>query len=171
MVCYISFSIDGRELMINEDNPNDIKMWKTHSGNRKLKKPRWNQMKIKTNPDTGYKYISVTPKQYRLHRVNYYAHNPDWNIHDSSMDNFIDHEDIDKTNNNIENLRVVTNQENQWNTNRKGYCFNKQKQKWEAYITGTNGKKKHLGYFDLKEDAKNARLEAKKIYHIIPNRK
>ena len=33
MVCYINFKIDGRELMINEDNPDDVKMWKTH-GNR-----------------------------------------------------------------------------------------------------------------------------------------
>ena len=30
-----------------------------------------------------------------------------------------------------------------------------------------NGKKIHLGLFDTKEDAHNAYLNAKKIYHII----
>jgi hypothetical protein len=172
MVCYINFSIDGRELMIHEDNPDDIKMWKTHSGNRKLKKPRWNQIKIQTDIK-GYKYINIGPKQYRLHRLNYYAHNQGWDIHDFSKKNQIDHEDINKANNYIENLRVVTNQENSFNTNCKGYYWNKQRQKWQAYIKGkgTNGKMKHLGYFDLEEDARQAYLEAKKIYHIIPNRK
>jgi hypothetical protein len=170
MVCYISFSIDGRDLMINEDNPNDVKMWKTHSGKYKMKNPRWNQIKVQTDKD-GYKYINITPKQYFLHRVNYYAHNQDWDIHNSCIKtNSIDHEDIDKTNNNIENLRVVTSQENHFNRNCKGYYFNKQRQKWEAYIY-VNYKKKHLGYFDLKKDAKNARLAAKEIYHTIQIRK
>ena len=169
MVCYINFSIDGRDLMINEDNPYDVKMWKTHSGNRKLKKPRWNQIKIQTNPE-GYKQIKINPKLYSLHRVNYYAWNQDWNIHDSSQSNQVDHEDVNNSNNNIENLRVVTNQENQWNTNCKGYFWEKQKQKWRARIM-VSGKNKHLGLFDLEEDARQAYLEAKKIYHIIPNRK
>ncbi len=169
MVCYISFSIDGRDLMINEDNPDDIKMWQTHCGSQKLKNPRWNQLKIKTEL-SGYKRIHITPKQYQLHRINYYAHNQGWNIHDSSMDNFIDHEDIDCTNNNIENLRVVTHQENHFNTKAKGYTWCKQRQKWRAYIQ-VNGKKKHLGYFVLEKDAKNARSTAKEKLHIIPNRK
>ena len=33
------------------------------------------------------------------------------------------------------------------------------------------GKNKHLGYFDLEEDARQAYLEAKKIYHTIQIRK
>jgi hypothetical protein len=175
MVCYINFSIDGRDLMINEDNPDDIKMWKTH-GNRKLNKPKWNQLKIITDKDTGYKRVSITPKKYLLHRVNYYAHNQDWDIHNSCIKtNSIDHKkdkgDLPKHQyNNIENLRVVTNQENSFNTNAKGYYWNKQKQKWHARIM-VNCKYKHLGYFDLEEDARQAYLEAKEIYHIIPNRK
>jgi len=169
MVCYINFKIDGRELMINEDNPDDVKMWKTHGNRGIMKNPRWKQLKIQTN-STGYKSITIVPKKYLLHRVNYYAHNQSWNIHDFSSSNQVDHEDIDCTNNNIENLRVVTNQENNFNRISKGYSWNKQKQKWEAYIT-VSGKRKYLGQFDLEEDAKNARLEAKKKLHIIPNRK
>tara|TARA_R110002126_G_scaffold26661_1_gene89890 strand:- start:47 stop:544 length:498 start_codon:yes stop_codon:yes gene_type:complete len=165
MVCYISFSIDGRDLMINEDNPDDIKIWK----NNKYSKSRWNQIKIITRPD-GYKVITITPKLYRLHRINYFAHNQDWNIHDSSPSNQIDHEDIDCTNNNIENLRVVTHQENRFNTKAKGYYWRKKEQKWHARIM-VDGKYKHLGYFVLEEDARNAYLTAKEIYHVIPNRK
>tara|TARA_R110002126_G_scaffold152252_1_gene299400 strand:- start:223 stop:720 length:498 start_codon:yes stop_codon:yes gene_type:complete len=165
MVCYINFKIDGRDLMINENNPDDIKMWK----NNKHSKSRWNQLKIKIDTN-GYKLITITLKQYRLHRINYFAHNPTWNIHDSSTDNSIDHEDRNKANNNIENLRVVTCQENQFNTNAKGYYWNKQRQKWHAQIM-VNGKQKHLGLFVLEEDAKNARSKAKEKLHIIPNRK
>ena len=163
---YINFELDNRKLKINKQNPEDILMWRTHSGNRKLRNPFWKQIKIQTEL-RGYKRISIAPKTYKLHRVNYYAHNPDWNIHDSSMDNYIDHEDIDITNNNIENLRVLTNQENQWNRkNFKGYSWHKLRQKWRAYIK-VNNKNKHLGLFILEEDAHNAYLEAKKIYHII----
>ena len=170
MVCYINFNIDGRDLIINEDNPDDIKIWK----NNKHSKSRWNQIKVQTN-SKGYKQIYIGPKKYLLHRLNYYAHNQDWNIHDSSMDNYIDHED-DKGDlpkhqyNNIENLRVVTQQENCFNTKAKGYYYCKRYKKWVAQIR-VSGKLKHLGYFDLEEDAKNSRLAAKKIYHIIPNRK
>ena len=58
MACYINFSIDGRDLMINEDNPDDVKMWKSHYGRNKLKDPKWNQLKLTTNPK-GYKSISI----------------------------------------------------------------------------------------------------------------
>ena len=171
---YINFKIDERDLKIHKDNPDDVKMWQTHCGRHKLKKPFWNQLKIQTGT-TGYKRIYIEPKQYQLHRVNYFAHNQDWNIYDSSPSNQIDHEkdkgDLPKhLYNNIENLRVVTHQENQFNRKSKGYHWNKQNKKWRALIR-VNGKQKHLGCFDLEEDARNAYLAAKEIYHIIPNRK
>ena len=174
MVCYISFSIDGRDLMINEENPDDVKMWKSHYGRNKLKNPKWNQLKL-TIDTNGYKSISIIPKQYLLHRVNYYAHNQTWNFHDNSPSNHIDHidnkGDLPKHQyNNIENLRVVTQQENQFNRNCKGYDWHKSTQKWRARIN-VNGISKSLGLFVLEEDARQAYLEAKKIYHIIPNRK
>ena len=38
--------------------------------------------------------------------------------------------------------------------------------KWHAQIK-LNGKSIHLGYFDKEEDAKNAYLKAKLIYHKL----
>ena len=162
---YIHFKIDGRDLKIHKENPDDIFMWKTQCSRGKMKNPRWNKIKVQTRLD-GYKQIKINKKMFQLHRVNYYSHNPTWDIHDSSMDNFIDHKDINKTNNNIENLRIVTHQENCFNTNCKGFCWYKQLQKWQAYIN-VNGKRKHLGYFLLEEEARQVYLDAKKIYHKI----
>jgi hypothetical protein len=79
----------------------------------------------------------------------------------------IDHIDGDKTNNFLSNLRVVTNQQNQWNqTKAKGYCWHKQNKKWMAYIK-LNGKNKFLGYYDTESEAHQAYLDAKKIYHVM----
>ena len=161
MVCYIYLKIDGRELMINEDDSNDIKILRIRYT------PKWIQLAIGTRTN-GYKSIKINEKQKALHRVIYYAHNQDWNIHDSSKNNFIDHIDGDKTNNNISNLRVVTSQQNQFNMrNIKGYTWCKRDKKWRAQIQ-LNKKGIHLGYFDTEEEARNAYLEAKKKYHIIP---
>lgn len=163
---YINFKIDGRDLKIHKKKPDDIFMLKTHGGGYKMKNPKWNQIKVQNDISTGYKRICINKKLYLLHRVNYFAWNQDWDIHDSSMDNFIDHEDKDNLNNNIENLRVVTNQQNLFNTNCKGYCYCKRNQKWYARIK-INGKTKSLGYFLLEEEARQVYLDAKKIYHKI----
>jgi len=128
----------------------------------------WKEIKIQIN-NYGYKrfQFGVKKKQYcfKIHRLIYWLHNPDWDIMDSSRDNAIDHIDGNTLNNNIENLRVVSHQENNWNrTKAKGYS--RFKNKWIAGIR-LNGKSIHLGLFDNEDDARNAYLEAKKIYHVI----
>ena len=128
----------------------------------------WKELKISIS-NRGYTYFNFgkNKKQYRFsfHRIVYWLHNPDWDIMDSSKDNSIDHIDGDKLNNNIENLRLVTNQENCFNRTRaKGYYLFKGK--WKADIT-LNSKTIYLGLFDNELDAHNAYLEAKKKYHII----
>ena len=161
MVCYIYFKIDGRELMINEDDSNDIKIFRT------CFKPSWFQLTIGTRAN-GYKYIDINKNQKGLHRVIYYAHNQEWNISDVSANNFIDHIDGDETNNDIRNLRVVTSQQNQFNRHTaKGYTWHKTNKKWIAKIQ-LNNKTIYLGYFDTEYEARNAYLEAKKKYHIMP---
>jgi hypothetical protein len=78
----------------------------------------------------------------------------------------IDHINNNKLDNNVRNLRYVTNQENCMNrkigsnntSNFKGVSYHKQSNKWMAYID-INGKKQNLGYFDKIEDAVNCRVK------------
>jgi len=103
----------------------------------------------------------------KKHRLVFYAYNPDFDIfRRSRTENFIDHVDKDKSNNSIENLRIVTNQQNTFNTKAKGYTWHKQRKKWMSRIK-INGKNKHLGLFESEEEAREAYLKAKEIYHII----
>jgi hypothetical protein len=119
----------------------------------------------------GYKSyhfkINGINKHIRIHRLVFWIHNPTWDIYNSDMDNSIDHIDGNPLNNKIENLRCVTNQENQFNRQKaKGYYLNKSKKKWRSQIR-INDKRIHLGYFDKEEDARNAYLVAKEKYHLI----
>jgi hypothetical protein len=84
----------------------------------------------------------------------------------------VDHIDNDRTNNNINNLRWVSNQENSMNRSMKsnntsgykGVCFHKNTNKWQARIM-INGKQKHLGRFTNKEDAIEIRKrKAKEVF-------
>jgi len=114
-----------------------------------------------------YLIITIGEKKYKLHRVIYKIWNPDWDIEDGSNDNSIDHINGHTDDNQITNLRNVTHQQNHCNrTKAKGYSWNKQLQKWQASIK-LNNKHIHLGLFVLEADARNAYLEAKKVYHII----
>src|SRR3990167_4034233 len=86
----------------------------------------------------------------------------------------IDHIDRNRLNNQKANLRTCTRSQNKMNTQKyknntsgiKGVCWDKRAQKWNAQI---QKEKKHfyLGYFDLKEDARNAYIEASKELHGI----
>lgn len=79
----------------------------------------------------------------------------------------VDHIDGNKLNNDISNLRICTDQENMFNRlpqkNNKsgiqGVNFYKRTKKWRAFIK-KNGINIHLGYFNTKKEALNARNEA-----------
>jgi len=77
-----------------------------------------------------------------------------------------DHIDRNGLNNQRSNLRVVTNQQNQFNRNPKGYYFHKPTQKFQAQIW-LNGKNIYLGLFETALEAQASYLKAKKIYHVI----
>jgi len=80
-------------------------------------------------------------------------------------DNQIDHINGVRDDNRISNLRDVTNQENQWNrTKTKGYYW--YNQKWLSKIK-VDGKIIYLGLFNTESEARQAYIDAKKIYHII----
>ena len=79
----------------------------------------------------------------------------------------VDHIDGNRQNNQVENLRWVTHQQNQFNqTKAKGYTWNKQNKKWQSQIK-VNGKKIYGGLFDTEDEARASYLELKEKYHII----
>ena len=59
-------------------------------------------------------------------------YNPEWDIDDTSKENRIDHENKNRSDNRIINLRNVTQQENCFNTNAKGYYWCKRDKKWRT---------------------------------------
>jgi len=77
----------------------------------------------------------------------------------------IDHINGVRNDNRICNLRSVTNQQNQHNqTKAKGYSWHKQTNKFQARIK-LNGKLINLGLFNTEDEARQAYLQAKEIYH------
>lgn len=80
----------------------------------------------------------------------------------------VDHINGARHDNRFENLRLVNNQQNQFNqTKAKGYCWDKHKNKWKAKLS-VNNRNIHVGHFDNPEDARQAYLDAKLVHHKIP---
>jgi hypothetical protein len=96
----------------------DDKLWKMDKQTKKWK--NFDNIKLGTS---RYIKIGVTidgkQKMYLLHRLVYFFHNPDWNIHNSCPDNSIDHMNGDKLDNKIENLENVTHSQNKQNITHK----------------------------------------------------
>ena len=158
MTEYIYFELNDRKLKINKENSEDIWIWKEN------KKPYWTRPALNIDKG-GYFVVSIGNKKMKHHRVVFYAHNQDWDIHDSSQLNLIDHKDQNRQNNNSDNLRVATKQQNNWNMkNVKGYFWHKSCKKWQAFIH-LNNKPKYLGLFATEEMAHLAYLIAKEKYH------
>jgi hypothetical protein len=119
--------------------------------------------KLITNKVKGYLSLAImyNKVQYRLsgHQFIYYWVN-------KKVVDCIDHINGNRDDNRIDNLRSVTNQQNLFNTNAKGYTFNKNKNKFKSQIR-VNNKSIYLGYFDTEVEASKAYLDAKKMYHKI----
>ena len=127
---------------------------------------RTKMLKLNNNGN-GYYIVTLTKdgyqKSFKVHRLVVKTFLPDYK---ESLD--VDHIDRNRLNNNLSNLRMLTHQENMFNQNAKGFGWHKNKKKFQAKIT-INGKQKHLGYFDTEAEAKQAYLDAKAIYHIMPS--
>ena len=111
----------------------------------------------------GYLTLSIRSNGIRykilIHQFIYY-----W-VYKKVVD-YIDHINRDKSDNRISNLRSVSNKENMWNKDVKGYSWCKDRKKYRAQIN-INGINKNLGRFNTKGEAKQAYLEAKQKYHQI----
>ena len=123
---------------------------------------KWNEYKL-TGHNDGYKQIKIrnkgTQKTYLHHRIIGYAF---LGLDIDNVYTCIDHIDRNRKNNNWLNLRIVTKQQNTFNRNAKGYWKNRNG--YEAKIC-FEGKRIYLGYYKKEEDARQAYLDAKKIYH------
>jgi len=106
-----------------------------------------------------------------LHRLFFY-----W--HYGYLPKIVDHKDINKQNNNIENLRELTDSENKRNTNKRKFCrgklakshykgvsWDKRTKKWIAQLR-LNKKNIFLGRFDKEDDAGQAFNDAIRKYGL-----
>ena len=142
--------------------------WIDRRGGYTLKKPYWRIVKHTPDKD-GNSKIGLDGKMYYYHRVVYKICNPEWDIYDSSRENEIDHIcGVRPKDNRIENLRVLNHHKNNCNNLHfaKGYTLDKRRNKYQASIK-INRKTKYLGCYDTPEEAREAYLKAKTIYHII----
>jgi hypothetical protein len=76
----------------------------------------------------------------------------------------IDHINRNPADNRVENLRLATKQQQMFNRNAKGY-FLTRSGKYEASIC-VDGKSIYLGTYKNPEEAHQAYLDAKAIYHV-----
>lgn len=119
--------------------------------------------------NNGYRQVRINDKIYMVHRLIYkikHGFDPD----------YADHIDGNPLNNKIENLRSVTHQENCRNQKKRkdnisgvtGVYWNKSRKKWRARLM-VNSKELHLGYFENKKEAVNARKKAEKKHGFHKN--
>src|SRR6056297_540747 len=97
------------------------------------------------NKSIGYWKVGINSKQYQLSRLIWTYHNGD--IPDGML---VDHISRDTHDNRIENLRLASYTQNEWNKPKLGCSF--ESGKWRARIK-QNGRSIHLGMFDTKAAA------------------
>jgi hypothetical protein len=137
---------------------------------RKTKTGKWlNCKNLIPHKTTGYLMINCMKDNknysYLYHRVVYKMFNEDFDINNRKLK--IDHKDRKKLNNSISNLKQVTTQENNQNTDAYGVCFHKdgRKKPWLAHWC-ENGKLKQK-YFFTETEAKNYRdMKVKEFYYL-----
>lgn len=126
-------------------------IWKISRGNR-----------AKIGSVAGSYDNSTKYRQVRLNKKKFYIHRLIWIYHYGEIENIyqVDHKDRNRLNNNIENLRLLTEKQNK--TNVTGVGAYKVGKKYMSLI-GIDGRSKYLGIFKNKEDAKNKYNEHKKL--------
>jgi hypothetical protein len=139
-------------------------IWRLYKGGGKgFKKGEWKIAKVVANGE-GYLHIEIDGHQTKCHRIVGYVY-LGLDITNTKLQ--IDHKNRIRNDNRVENLEIVTNQQNCFNkSNVKGYCFYKKTGKYHAKIY-VNGKNISLGYYDTPEEASAKYYEAKAILHII----
>ena len=119
---------------------------------------------------TGHRRLCVNRKIYLVHRLAWLYMTGEW------PPDQIDHINHNRNDNRWNNLRCVTQQENQRNASLSkanksgvtGVYWNKTNKKWEANIK-ISRKKKYLGLFDDKFEAICCRKSAERKYNFHEN--
>lgn len=125
---------------------------------------------IKAGQPIGSPHLRHGYKQLRFRGLYIPAHRAAWAIHYGNWPPIgfqIDHIDGDRANNRIQNLRLCTNTQNQWNRKMsshntsgfKGVYYHKATGKWTSSIR-MYGKMNYLGTFETPELAYAAYCEA-----------
>lgn len=124
------------------------------------------------NGVTGYLQVSYRGRKYKIHRLAWLLYYGKW------PDNTVDHDNQIKTDNRIENLKDVTQAENNKNMRRwregkliprysesgeVGVHYRKDRHRWRARIK-VDSKYVCLGCFSTKEEAVEARVNAERLY-------
>ena len=149
--------------MISEITQEQVRaQFRYESGNLYFRSDKYKQRKTGTIDRKGYTRISFKGRLRRLHQLVYIYH------HGAIPQGMqIDHIDGDPGNNKIENLRMVTYQENCWNKKAtKGYFLCKKTKMYRVQIAVSN-KKIEIGRFKTIEEAEKAYLKAKEKYHKV----
>ena len=138
----------------------------------KTNSKRWKKGQVAGTINTqGYLCIRIDGKLYLCHRLAWLY------VYGDMPDGHIDHINHNRSDNRIENLRVVDNSEN--NKNRSNYsgcvfgvswCTSRKNRphRWRARIH-VDGKDTHLGYFVEYSQAVNARKNAEILYGFHKN--
>ena len=146
-------------------NDATLRVWRNGDIFRKLNNGCWKEVANTPNHSKGYNLVSCGGKLYRRHRIIAYCY---LGLDLNDVKQQIDHIDHNRVNNDVMNLRVVTNQENSFNRTCKGYSWHHKTKKWQARIKA-GGKLKYLGRYDTEAQARLAYLEAKEKYHLFRN--
>lgn len=114
----------------------------------------------------GYLYTSVDGRLMLVHRVVYAMVNGDWPVAD------VDHINGERSDNRPSNLRAASRSQNMMNgslrsdnkSGFKGVFWDSRKCKWRAEVKA-DGKRRFLGYFEVKESAAHAAANFREINH------
>tara|TARA_R110000868_G_scaffold185862_2_gene427896 strand:- start:592 stop:1059 length:468 start_codon:yes stop_codon:yes gene_type:complete len=150
------------EVVYYDDN---VRCYRNGVVERLFKRKGWRIVKNTHNTTAGYNTITIDRQILRHRLISFCWKGLENIVGEMGQDNQIDHIDGNRLNNSVDNLRIVTHQQNQWNrTNAKGCYFMKRDKNWQALIR-VNNKDIYLGRFETEADARQAYLIAKQKYH------
>lgn len=146
--------------LLHYDQETGIFCWLKSNGNRKANKIAG------TLTSYGYIAIKINKKVYKAHQLAWLY------MYGEFPTEMIDHINRIRNDNRIVNLRLATNQQNQFNSNIrkdntsgiKGVSWNKKANKWMASIR-IDKKKTYIGTYDNLEIAKMCLDIARQKYH------